>query len=333
MTEDRIVQLFKDTFPGSAVLLVTPVSGGYLHRMYRVDTQNGPFAVKRLDPNIMQRPGALDNFRRADALEEVLEDAGIPIVPAIRIGGSKLQAYDGAYFYIYRWQKGEVADPRHISAEQCRMAGSIQGRIHAIAPARVPETEPVSHQIDWSEYIQAAAAINADIGTLLQENEALLIHAQNEMNRARAALPGIECIVDEDMDPKNVMWDEGKPVVIDLECLERGNPVSGALQLSLQWAGASICDLDLTKLKAFFDGYLAAYDNGFRAYSAVFGLAYTWIEWLEYNVRRVIEPWAGEAERKLGISEVRLTVDRIRYLYAMEDSIKQQLDLWFRPSF
>ena len=123
-------------------------------------------------------------------------------MPAIRIDGSKLQAWDGAYFYIYRWQRGQVTDWYDISAEQCRVAGSIQGRIHAISSTRVPKTEPVPSQIDWRAYIRSAAAVNADIETLLQENEALLIHAQNEMNKARAALPGIECIVDEDMDPK-----------------------------------------------------------------------------------------------------------------------------------
>ncbi|MBD5527752.1 MAG: hypothetical protein HDR02_04985 [Lachnospiraceae bacterium] len=40
------------------------------------------------------------------------------------------------------------------------------------------------------------------------------------------------------------------------------------------------------KMVAFFNGYLEAYDNCFRAYSGVFGLAYTWVEWLDYNIQR-----------------------------------------------
>ena len=72
----------------------------------------------------------------------------------------------------------------------------------------------------------------------------------------RKLLPNIICISDEDMDPKNVMWENGKPSVIDLECLEYGNPISHVLQLSLQWSGTTICDINLDYIQAFFDGYL-----------------------------------------------------------------------------
>ena len=125
------------------------------------------------------------------------------------------------------------------------------------------------------------------------------------------------------------MWHEGNPKVIDLECLERANPVSSAIQLSLQWAGATICDLDFSKMKAFFDGYLDAYDSGFSDYSSVFGLAYTWVEWLEYNIRRALGHCTDEAEREIGLSEVELTVARIRYLKDMEGQILQNLKCWF----
>ena len=330
MIEKIIVKLFTDKALGLVLLPITPVSGGYLHRMYRVNTENGSFAVKHLNPNIMKRPDALGNFKRADALEKVLEDAGIPIVPAITINGSKLQEYGGGYFYIYPWQNGQTTDFYNISADQCRAAGSIQGRIHALAPAQIPKPEPEFSCVDWSGLTEAAFRQNPDIGTVIEENKDLLIYAENEMNKARAALPGIECIVDEDMDPKNVMWEDGRPKVIDLECLECGNPVSSALQLSLQWAGATICNLDFTKLKAFFDGYLDAYDNGFRDYAVVFGLAYTWIEWLEYNIMRANGQCVDEAEREMGTAQVRLTVERIQYLFHMEDSIKRHLKRWLK---
>lgn len=78
------------------------------------------------------------------------------------------------------------------------------------------------------------------------------------------------------------MWENGHPWVIDLECLDYGNPASHALQLALQWSGIVTCDLDVDKMTAFFNGYLEAYDNCFRGYSDVVGVAYTWIEWLDY---------------------------------------------------
>ncbi len=143
-------------------------------------------------------------------------------------------------------------------------------------------------------------------------------------------LPDIECVTDEDMDPKNVMWTDGQPAVIDLECLDLGNPVSGVLQLSLQWSGITTCSLDTGKTAAFFEGYLAAYDNGFRDYGKVLGLAYTWIEWLEYNITRVLGQCQDAKEQDMGIADVQNTVNRIRYIRDQEETIRQRLSRMFR---
>ena len=325
MTENTIAKLFETRGLGKVVFPVKPVSGGFMHRMFRAETADGAYAVKYLNPEIMKRPGVIENYRRAEKLEQILEDAGIPIAPALVFGGQKMQELDGEYFYIFRWQEGRITDWQNITAEQCRQAGNIQGRIHALQPAE-KHAEPEMSDIDWHGYAEEACRQGSEIAELLRENERLLYDAQEEMNRARRALPDIECITDEDMDHKNVMWNDGKPVVIDLECLDYGNPVSAALQLSLQWAGITTCTLDLKKLEAFFEGYLEAYDNGFRDYGSVLGLAYTWIEWLEYNITRALGRCQDESEREMGITEVRNTVNRIRYIRETEDRIRQQLD-------
>ena len=326
-----IAALFQACGLGKVTAPILPVSGGFLHRMYRVDAGDKTYAVKHLNPEVIKRPDAMARYRQAEVLEEIIEKAGIPIVPALVINGSRMQEQGGAYFYIFRWQEGQTTDWDHITAAQCRMAGNIQGRIHAIEPRKMAHKEPEMSAVDWAGYIEEARRQDNGIETLLRENEALLNEVQDALNRARLALPDIECITDEDMDPKNVMWEEDRPVVIDLECLDYGNPVSHVLQLSLQWAGITTCSFDPGKLRAFFEGYLEAYDNGFRDYERVFGVAYTWIEWLEYNITRALGNCQDERERETGILEVKNTIDRIAYLRRMEDRIRQELtgvDSW-----
>ena len=51
---------------------IAPVSGGLMHRMYRVETDGGKYAVKHLNPIIMKRPDALANYAKAEKLEETL---------------------------------------------------------------------------------------------------------------------------------------------------------------------------------------------------------------------------------------------------------------------
>lgn len=324
--EELIAKLMPECGLGAVILPIESVSGGFLHRMYRVSTECGIYAVKHLNPQIMSRPGVHDNYKRAETIEHLLEQEGIPIVPSLTVNGNKMQNIEGHYFYIFNWQEGHITDWNHITNDECNIAGNILGKIHAINPQNISHTEPEFSKINWHEYAQKAQDEKSEIASLLADNVQLLIYAEKELNQARASLPDIICISNEDMDPKNIMWDKGKPRVIDLECLDYGNPISHVLQLALQWSGITTCNIDIEKMVAFFDGYLAAYDNCFRAYSSVFGLAYTWVEWLEYNIQRALGACTDEAERMMGISEVRSTINRIKYIKDVEKEIKDAFD-------
>lgn len=295
--------------------------------MYKVPTKKQTYAVKHLNPEIMKRPAAMANYKKAERLEAILEESEIPIVAALVFDGKKMLESQGNYFYIFDWHNGNITDWNNITAEQCWKAGNIQGRIHAIETDCKETTAPTSPElsaINWNEYLEKAAGHN-EVESLLKENLPLLDYAQSELNKARQSLPNITTIINEDMDPKNVMWKNGDPVVIDLECLDYGNPVSSAIQLSLQWSGITLCDFDAEKQKAFFDGYFEAYDNGFRNYKSVFGLTYTWIEWLEYNIQRALGSCQDKAEQEMGLTEVKNTINRIKYIHQMEDKIKSNL--------
>ncbi len=325
--EKLLAELMMRCGLGTALFSVSSVSGGFLHRMYKVTTDCGAYAVKHLNEEIMSRPDAHDNFARAEKIERLLEKKDIPIVPALTFDGKKMQKAGGSYFYIFPWVQGHITDWNHISEDMCYKAGNILGKIHAVEPENMEYQAPKVSHIDWHGYVLRAKEEKSGLAELLAENEELFLYAEKELKKARSLLPKIQRISDEDMDPKNVMWTGEKPWVIDLECLDYGNPISHALELALGWSGVITYDIRAERITAFFDGYLKAYDNGFRAYSDVFGVAYTWVEWLEYNIQRALGACTDEEERKIGISEARNTVNRIRYLYDVEKEVKAVLDL------
>ena len=306
---------------------VEPVTGGLMHKMYKVQTSSGTYALKCLNPEIMKRPGVLANYAVAEDLERILEENGLPIVPALSFAGKKMLLLDGRYFYIYNWQEGRITDPRAITKEQCYQAGEILGKIHGIDTHNVEQEEPEISSVDFSSYILQAEEKNSSIATCLKENLKLLENAQEELNAARKSLPSMLAIDNGDMDPKNIMWHNGAPHVIDLECLNRGNPIATCLDLALQWSGTTELDFKSENLKAFFDGYLHAYDNGFRSYEDLYGIAYSWVAWLEYNIRRALGMESElEEEIRLGEAEVRNTIGRIKYLYEIEGEVKKVLE-------
>ena len=72
-TNQLIVDLMIKCVFGEVIFPIEPVSGGYMHRMYRVRTASGIYAVKHLNPGIMGREGVLANYDRAEKIECLLE--------------------------------------------------------------------------------------------------------------------------------------------------------------------------------------------------------------------------------------------------------------------
>jgi len=306
---------------------ITPVTGGLMHRMFRVETDKGTFAIKCLNPEIMKRPGVMENYAKAEALEKILEDNNIPVVAALSFDGKKMLKEGGQYFYVFKWQEGSITDWNAITKEQCYLAGKVLGKIHAIDSQKEEPEEPELCEIDFRAYLTAAEEKESSIADLLSNRIDTLEKAINKLNEARKKLPGIRAIINDDMDPKNVMWHDGKPYVIDLECLDYGNPVASSLNLALQWAGTVNKQYSEENLVSFYKGYLSAYDNGFRGYDTLFGIAYSWVEWLEYNVRRALGMEGNDSkEIRLGEDEVRNTIGRIEYLESIEDSVCKVLN-------
>ena len=301
---------------------IHPVSGGFMHKMFKVQTTAGTYAVKCLNPEIMSRPDAMRNYAEAERLERVLESKGIPVVAALSFDGKKMITVNGRYYYVFPWQEGKITDFDAISCEQCLKAGEILGRIHAIDAKSVEPNEAEFSDVDFGRLLALAREKESVIAPIIEANITLLENAQDRLNEARKKLPSISVISDDDLDPKNIMWHEGNAYVIDLECLGYGNPVSAFLSLALQWAGTVNGKFNKDNLEAFFKGYLKAYDNGFRSYDELFGIAYTWIEWLEYNINRALGTVSTkEEEIKLGEAETLNTINRIKYLSSLEEEI------------
>ncbi|MCR4940824.1 MAG: GNAT family N-acetyltransferase [Treponemataceae bacterium] len=346
--KNKISELFDQYGLGKLLAEPSPLSGGLMHRMYKVQAETGTYAVKCLNPQIMKRPGVFENYARAEKLEDILEEEGLPIVPALTfeldspkasesqkasdarapvLTSKKMLECEGDYFYIFRWQEGNMAAYDAITEEECRIAGELLGRIHIIDAQNIEARPPVLSQIDFDTFLHSAEEKSSCIAPLLRQNLELLKDCQEKLNQARTKLPAMNSISNDDMDPKNIIWHKGQPHIIDLECLDYTNPISSSLNQALQWSGTVSRNFKKEKLAAFYRGYLAAYDNGFRSYDQLFGIAYSWLEWLEYNIRRGLGQEVSRPEEiRLGEEEVKNTIERIKYLNKQEEEISSVLE-------
>lgn len=220
------------------------VHGGFANRVYRLDTDQGSFAVKEL--NLVDRRWT---YRGEDVFrfERAAFAAGIPMPEPISASHHTL---------VHRWVEGEKLPEAPVSAEFAFEIGEILARIHAldIPWTQVPVEDPVPR--DWPELAARAAATGQPWA------DELASHVETFLEIARfvdtCERPGPVVLTHRDIQPWNLLTKERRPVVLDWE-------LSGMLDLSGELGSTALsiakgCGFDDIKPSIFrsvLDGYVA----------------------------------------------------------------------------
>ncbi|MGN9907458.1 phosphotransferase family protein [Phytohabitans sp. LJ34] len=221
------------------------VHGGFANRMYRLDTEQGSFAVKEL--NLLDRRwtyGVEDVFR----FERAAFAAGIPMPEPISASHDTL---------VHRWVEGEKVPEEPVPAAYAFEIGEILARIHAldVAWTGVSTEEPASR--DWPELAERATATGqpwADELTAQVETFLAIAHFVDTCER-----PGPVVLTHKDIQPWNLLSRHGRPVVLDWELSGMLDVSSelGSTALSLA-KGPGFDDIQPAIFRSVLDGYVAA---------------------------------------------------------------------------
>lgn len=304
------------------------VTGGFMHRMFKVVTEKGVYVVKLLNPNIMKRPTARGNYQIADDIEEILKKNNIPAVYALKFNGSKMQKIDNQYFYIFDWYDGKSVNDDEITVFHCKKIGEVLAKIHNI-DLKNETFERNEIHIDWWKYVELSKDMNSPIYDIIKDNVDLFNDSMSKGNTAFKKMPSVKAICHNDMDSKNVLWLGDAFKLIDLECLGYSNPYLEVFELALCWSGYENCNINFELFNAFFKAY---FENTNLDTNIDWEIMYYGncgrLEWLEYNIRRALLIECDTAEeQQLGISEVKETVEHIIYYDKMKDSILKSIIL------
>ncbi|MBQ7844684.1 MAG: phosphotransferase [Clostridia bacterium] len=261
---EKIAKLCRGQGLGELLATPAPVSGGYLHKMLRVETARGIFAIKALNPDIMMRQEALGNMKMGERINDELGMMNDELNVCASLGG--VVECDGAYFIIYPWVEGRSVFAPEITVEHCCIMGDVLGRIHR-AEVRIPGVEPemdLRQLFDWS-LVEDGRVAAWDAAAL------------EGLRRLRA----VQVISHRDLDPKNVLWQGMQPCIIDWEAAGYVNPWQELIELLNYWAD------DEEKASAM----IAAYGAHRTLHEADWDAALAagmdgMLGWLHYNLRR-----------------------------------------------
>lgn len=218
--------------------------GGFANRMYRLDTDQGSFAVKEL--NLLDRRWtyrAEDVFR----FERAAFAEGIPMPEPISASHHTL---------VHRWVEGEKMPEAPVTPAYAFEIGEILARIHAldVAWTNVSIEDPTSR--DWPELAERATATGqpwAEEFTSQVETFLAIAHFVDTCER-----PGPVVLTHKDIQPWNLLSQEGRPVVLDWELSGMLDVSSelGSTALSLA-KGPGFDDIQPAIFRSVLDGYVA----------------------------------------------------------------------------
>nr|WP_260986977.1 aminoglycoside phosphotransferase family protein [Paenibacillus terrae] len=108
-----------------------PVTGGLLHKMYAVGSATGKYAVKALNPQIMTRPTAVNNYIMSERIANYAAKF-IPALSAKKFDGESLQRLEDRYYLIFDWTSENSLKHGGIDTTHCEKMGDILAKLHRI---------------------------------------------------------------------------------------------------------------------------------------------------------------------------------------------------------
>ncbi len=302
------------------------VAGGFIHRLYRLETTTGTFAVKWLNPEIMRYENIYDNLRRSEAIAAEFASAGVPAVLALDAPGGTVQDFDAVTVIVYPWHEGKVLPKSAASPEEAYQIGVILGRMHALnlpggaSPEPPPAREPMAEE-PWMSLVRRGQEQQAGWMSAVGASLPDLFVWNRDRIAADAALPQTLVLSHCDLDQKNVIWQNSHmPLLLDWESAGLTSPNAEIIGAALDWSGQSAGPPNHAAFAAVFAGYRQHMNfDPHTALPLMRSRLGGWIDWLAASMNRSLDSEATSGEKTEGTRE---TLGTLATMYALADGME-----------
>jgi Ser/Thr protein kinase RdoA (MazF antagonist) len=311
-------------------IIKTPevILGGLLHRMFAIETTKGKYAVKALNPQIMARPTALNNYIRSETIANIVSNS-LPAQPGKIIDGKFIHKIDNQFYLIFDWIEGNSLKPHEINIAHCKKIGWILAEIHKTDFSQIENDNDYFHntkETDWNFYLSKGEEINSVWVNLLHENIEQLFLWSDKAKRSSRMLASEMVIGHRDLEPKNVMWFQESPIIIDWESAGYINPKHDLIETAIYWSVNELGGIDKEKFLAFIGGYQKHIGIIAADWRMVLEQGFlSKLDWLEYSLKRSLRiECTDETEQEMGTIQVTGTINALKQY---EDMVSE-LETW-----
>lgn len=313
-----------------------PVTGGLMHKMYHVVTNQGEYAIKVLNPDIMQRAEALRNMINSEKVSNKLKNT-IPLIAAESFQGQNIIELDGSYYMIFHWLDGKSVFPPEISEYHCGQIGSVLGKIHAanISVNGMEKNESGRKAYEWNVLLEKAWEQNLGCCSILKNNLPDIMQWDKCVVSGWEEISRNQVISHRDLDPKNVMWKDNQPYIIDWEAAGYVNPFQELIEVLNYWIVDETGKYDKAKFVAIMQAYTESMDISNVNWEIVLGCSFDgMLGWLEYNLKRALGlEGTGAGDRQEGGKQTVGTMKELQKFAAQIAELKDWINEYVRKKY
>lgn len=302
------------------IINIEKVFGGLSHRMYKITTDKGIYAVKELNPGIMKREEAYSNFMFSEKVTQIAKENQINAIGALLVEGNYITKINNYYFMIFNWIDGKILKVEEITEKHCEIIGEILAKIHNIDYSLIEDEKRKDlalEEFEWNKYIDILENQNKPYSEKLKQNIDMLIKLNKEAVKSLEYANNDLVISHRDLDRKNVMWQEDKPFIIDWEASGYTNPTIELIQVAWYWSGGDIGNIDYDRFKNVITSYKKHYKGNIDNKIDILVKAdvYGGLNWLNYNLKRAlcIQNNYEQDEIELAENEIVQSIEEIKY--------------------
>ena len=275
---------------GSLTKEPTSISGGLLHKIFEINTTKGKYAVKILNPEIINEDRRLSDFIFSEKVAQIVHDNGINALPAISKDGNSILHIDGQYLLVFHWFDGEAVIPNSIEVNKCTIIGELLAKIHKLDFSSITSTVDKKYDykfIDWGYYEKILSQYGSEWNKIFFANISTITNMQEKTSKACKQLSNNLIIGHRDLLQKNVLWNiNNVPMIIDWESAGFINPGLELVDTALFWSGGHKGLPDIPAFNGFIQSYIK---NGGKISSDIDDILIarfkSKFEWLEYNLK------------------------------------------------
>lgn len=329
MNNEQLQSLSQKLNLGKLVSEPERVAGGLLHRMYRIITTKGQYAVKKMNPSIKTKENIRKKYQYTEDMAALFSEEGVPALLAYRYQNDPIIEIGDDWFMVFDWMNGTTLSPEQIDPEHAKKIGELLFLMHCL---NLSSKEKWGSSFDyfpdnhWKSLLEQAKS-NQNLFSKFDTFFPVLLDLNQNFHHSISELNKKLIISHADLDPKNVIWKQnGNPIVVDWESVRPVNPTLELIACALDWSGITIGEINNEIYKAFLDGYQSQ-DAENRVFSndikiACYGVAGNWLAWLEFNVRRALgEVCVDEEDKTFGF---KMSIETMSTLLRLNNFINRQ---------